>query len=31
LSSIDSNSDVTRPDYYDILGRRAYIGLKMSF
>jgi iron complex outermembrane recepter protein len=27
----DSNSDVTRPDYYDILGRRAYIGLKMSF
>ena len=28
---IDSNSDVTRPDYYDILGRRAYIGLKMSF
>jgi outer membrane receptor protein involved in Fe transport len=27
----DSNSDVTRADYYDILGRRAYIGLKMSF
>ena len=28
---VDTNSDVTRPDYYDILGRRAYIGLKMSF
>ena len=27
----DSNSDVTRADYYDILGRRAYVGLKMSF
>jgi outer membrane cobalamin receptor len=27
----DTNSDVTRADYYDILGRRAYIGLKMSF
>jgi outer membrane receptor protein involved in Fe transport len=28
---VDSNADVTRADYYDILGRRAYIGLKMSF
>jgi outer membrane receptor protein involved in Fe transport len=28
---LDSNTDVTRPDYYDILGRRAYVGLKMSF
>ena len=28
---VDSNSDVTRADYYDILGRRAYVGLKMSF
>jgi iron complex outermembrane receptor protein len=27
----DSNSDITRADYYDILGRRAYVGLKMSF
>ena len=27
----DSNSDVTRADYYDILGRRAYVGIKMSF
>ncbi len=27
----DTNSDVTRADYYDTLGRRAYIGLKMSF
>jgi outer membrane cobalamin receptor len=28
---IDTNADVTRPDYYDVLGRRAYVGLKMSF
>jgi iron complex outermembrane receptor protein len=28
---VDSNSDVTRADYYDILGRRAYVGLKMRF
>ena len=28
---VDSNSDVTRADYYDILGRRAYIALKVSF
>jgi outer membrane receptor protein involved in Fe transport len=28
---VDSNADVTRADYYDILGRRAYVGLKMSF
>ncbi|HEX7000051.1 MAG TPA: TonB-dependent receptor [Gammaproteobacteria bacterium] len=28
---VDSNTDVTRADYYDILGRRMYIGLKMSF
>jgi iron complex outermembrane recepter protein len=28
---VDSNTDVTRTEYYDILGRRAYIGLKMSF
>ena len=28
---VDSNTDVTRAEYYDILGRRAYIGLKMSF
>jgi outer membrane receptor protein involved in Fe transport len=28
---VDSNSDITRPDYYDTLGRRAYVGLKMSF
>jgi iron complex outermembrane recepter protein len=27
----DSNTDVTRTEYYDALGRRAYIGLKMSF
>jgi len=27
----DTNTDNTRPDYYDTLGRRAYIGLKMSF
>jgi outer membrane receptor protein involved in Fe transport len=28
---VDSNTDVTRTEYYDALGRRAYIGLKMSF
>ena len=28
---VDSNTDVTRADYYDTLGRRAYIALKMSF
>jgi outer membrane receptor protein involved in Fe transport len=28
---IDTNADVTRPEYYDILGRRAYVGLKMTF
>ena len=28
---VDSNSDVTRAGYYDILGRRAYVGLKMKF
>jgi outer membrane receptor protein involved in Fe transport len=28
---VDSNTDVTRSEYYDVLGRRAYIGLKMSF
>jgi outer membrane receptor protein involved in Fe transport len=28
---VDSNTDVTRADYYDVLGRRAYVGLKMSF
>ena len=28
---VDSNADVTRADYYDTLGRRMYIGLKMSF
>ena len=27
----DNNAEVTRPDYYDILGRRVYIGVKMSF
>jgi iron complex outermembrane recepter protein len=27
----DSNTDVTRTEYYDALGRRAYIGLKVSF
>ncbi|HEY8519246.1 MAG TPA: TonB-dependent receptor [Gammaproteobacteria bacterium] len=27
----DSNTDVTRPAYYDVLGRRAYVGLKVSF
>jgi outer membrane receptor protein involved in Fe transport len=28
---VDTNSDVTRPAYYDVLGRRMYVGLKMSF
>jgi outer membrane receptor protein involved in Fe transport len=28
---VDSNSDITRAEYYDLLGRRMYIGLKMSF
>jgi outer membrane receptor protein involved in Fe transport len=28
---VDSNTDVTRSEYYDVLGRRAYLGLKMSF
>jgi len=28
---VDSNTDTTRAEYYDILGRRAYIGLKMTF
>ncbi len=27
----DNNAEVTRADYFDILGRRAYIGMKMSF
>jgi iron complex outermembrane receptor protein len=27
----DRNADVTRADFYDVLGRRAYVGLKMSF
>ena len=27
----DNNAEVTRPDYYDILGRRAYIGVKARF
>jgi outer membrane receptor protein involved in Fe transport len=27
----DNNAEVTRPDYYDILGRRMYVGIKMSF
>jgi outer membrane receptor protein involved in Fe transport len=29
--NVDSNTDVTRSEYYDVLGRRAYVGLKMSF
>jgi outer membrane receptor protein involved in Fe transport len=28
---VDSNTDVTRAEYYDILGRRAFIGLSMQF
>jgi len=27
----DHNAEVTRPDYYDVLGRRAYVGVKMNF
>ena len=27
----DNNAEVTRPDYFDVLGRRAYVGIKMSF
>jgi outer membrane receptor protein involved in Fe transport len=27
----DNNAEVTRPDYYDILGRRAYVGVKFQF
>ncbi len=27
----DNNAEVTRADYYDVLGRRAYVGIKMSF
>jgi len=27
----DNNAEVTRPDYFDILGRRAYVGVKFSF
>jgi outer membrane receptor protein involved in Fe transport len=27
----DHNAEVTRPDYYDILGRRFYAGIKLSF
>jgi iron complex outermembrane recepter protein len=27
----DNNAEVTRPDYFDILGRRAYIGVKFQF
>ena len=27
----DNNAEVTRADYFDVLGRRAYIGIKMSF
>jgi outer membrane receptor protein involved in Fe transport len=27
----DRNAENTRPDYYDILGRRMYLGLKMNF
>jgi iron complex outermembrane recepter protein len=28
---VDSNTDVTRSEYYDVLGRRAYVGVKVSF
>ncbi len=28
---VDTNTDTTRAEYYDTLGRRLYIGLKMSF
>jgi len=27
----DRNAETTRPDFYDILGRRAYFGVKMAF
>jgi outer membrane receptor protein involved in Fe transport len=27
----DGNAEVTRADYYDVLGRRAYVGVKMTF
>jgi iron complex outermembrane receptor protein len=27
----DNNAEVTRADYFDILGRRMYLGIKMSF
>jgi iron complex outermembrane receptor protein len=30
-TATDHNAEVTRPDYYDILGRRAYVGVKMAF
>jgi outer membrane receptor protein involved in Fe transport len=29
--STDRNAEVTRADYYDILGRRVYAGVKISF
>ena len=30
-TATDGNAEVTRPDYFDILGRRMYIGVKMTF
>ena len=27
----DNNAEVTRADYFDILGRRAYLGIQISF
>ena len=27
----DNNAEVTRPDYYDILGRRVFVGVKAQF
>ena len=27
----DNNAEVTRADYFDVLGRRYYVGVKMSF
>ena len=27
----DANAEQTRADYYDILGRRMYVGVKMTF
>ena len=30
-TAADGNAEVTRADYYDILGRRAYVGVKMTF